>query len=646
MIGRFFGDERGNYALMMVVAIVPIMGGLALAVDYTQMAKQRQETLNALDAAGIATARRIVEGVTDDEAKAYAKTFFEVNLGSVQPSNTTLTVVLPQNNTGGGTLKLSAALTYKPFFFPTFARLIGKGSGSNELDFAATSEVRLKNTLEVALVLDNSGSMDFLGTGSGEKRMDLLKNAAKQLVDTIAGQATLMKQLDKPVQFGVVPFAASVNVGAGYATAPWMDTTGVSPIHHENFDWTTIGATGSTKYVENLGGVRYARGTGWDAQKDKALTRFTLYDQMQRVATKTYVSQSECTGTYSNGTCYTHGSGASWGGCVESRPHPYNISDDAASTGTPATMFVPMFGPDETDLTDNQRPANNNWRKDAPITATANSAQRQRYMPKYWEKGTEDPSAYGAGAGPNVSCTTTAITSLTDVSKTAGQTAIKTAIDAMVANGATNVPEGMAWGWRVVSHGAPFTEGRPEADKGNDKVVIVLTDGANTYYPPDTVVAQEYSGPNWNYGGNDLAGSKAIYSALGYVKPYSNGYSYGRMFLGTTSDVSKTDYSKANYTKAMNEHFAKLCDNMKDNAGGTKQDKVIVMTVSLDLSTSNATEKAQIEALKKCASDSRYTNDETDPTKPKKLFWNTTGGELEKTFKEIADELSNLRIVG
>ena len=41
----------------------------------------------------------------------------------------------------------------------------------------------------------------------------------------------------------------------------------------------------------------------------------------------------------------------------------------------------------------------------------------------------------------------------------------------------------MAWGWRVLSSGEPFTEGRPDEEHGNDKVVIVLTDGANLYGP-------------------------------------------------------------------------------------------------------------------------------------------------------------------
>ena len=102
--------------------------------------------------------------------------------------------------------------------------------------------MRLKNTLEVALVLDNSGSMSTIGTGSGKERIDLLKEAAKQLVETLANQADMMKQIAKPVQFALVPFSASVNIGPDdkIKAATWMDQDGISPIHHENFDWTSF----------------------------------------------------------------------------------------------------------------------------------------------------------------------------------------------------------------------------------------------------------------------------------------------------------------------------------------------------------------------------------------------------------------------
>ena len=134
MIRKFGSDRRGNYALMTVIAMVPLMGAVALAVDYSELLRQKQDTLNALDAAGIATAQQIVAGKSDTDVKAFAQTFFEVNLGHVKPANTLLTVTLPATNTGGGTLKLCAALTYHPYFLPAAAMLIGRTAENSQRD--------------------------------------------------------------------------------------------------------------------------------------------------------------------------------------------------------------------------------------------------------------------------------------------------------------------------------------------------------------------------------------------------------------------------------------------------------------------------------------------------------------------------------
>ena len=213
MIRRFLRDKRGNFAMLTAIAIVPIMGALALAVDYAEMSRQRQDTMNALDAAGIATARRIVDGKTkpemtdaelEAEIKTYAKDFFEANLGSVSPENATLTVVLPQNNSGGGTLKLSATLDYEPYFFPVFAKLLGTAEedGTTELNFDASAEIRLKNTLEVALVLDNSGSMDELGSGTASEthRSTEGRSEAAHRNAVLAGRADEADRKARPVR--------------------------------------------------------------------------------------------------------------------------------------------------------------------------------------------------------------------------------------------------------------------------------------------------------------------------------------------------------------------------------------------------------------------------------------------------------------
>lgn len=654
---RFCRDKRGNYALMTVVALVPLTGGLAMAVDYTEMNREKQTVLNALDAANFATARRLTEGATDDQLRAYALDFFNANLNSVDPANATLNVTLPSNSSGGGLLKMSARLDYQPYFFPAFGQLIGKSQtdANQKISFDVSSEVRLKNTLEVALVLDNSGSMTTTGTGSGQKRIDLLKTAAKQLVDTLALQAAMIKQVDRPVQFGLVPFAASVNVGASNGNASWMDTEGLSPVSNENFDWSTLNT--ANKYAQQTNGIWYKRGSGWGADEGQMLTRFSLYRDMKVVTNHERVTNSKrvvCDEYNSNNTCKrshdeydyidSYGPFASWQGCVEARPYPYNVNDAPPSGGSsntgigvgdPATMFVPMFAPDEpgnhwklTQDPDEAMPttygAVNSWWNDNPTSSTGQS--RLRNMAKYFQPRPIDAPALPAGNGPNYSCTTNPITPLTDVSVTDGLTSIKAAIDLMQPNGGTSVPEGMAWGWRVVSSGEPFTQGRPETERGNDKVVIVLTDGANTYYTPASL------------GYSDPADSKSTYASYGYLNPGYNGTSVGRMFLGTSSAIGQFDYSNGNYTSALNEQMATLCNN-------AKAANIMVMTVALDLSTTKTSDQAAIAALKSCSSNSRFRKDPTDPSKPAKLFWNATGATLSNDFKEIGNELSNLRVV-
>jgi hypothetical protein len=178
----------------------------------------------------------------------------------------------------------------------------------------------------------------------------------------------------------------------------------------------------------------------------------------------------------------------------------------------------------------------------------------------------------------------------------------------------------------VVSSGAPFTEGRPEKERGNDKVVIVLTDGANTYYTPQSL------------GYSDPAGNKSIYSDYGYTGKNYNGGSTTRLYMDTGDNVPKDTFSNDNYTEALNQKMAALCQNAKDS-------HIILMTVSLDLNANDKTEKAQMDALKTCSSDSRFRLDPVTG-QPAKLYWNATGASLSDDFKAIADELSNLRIVG
>jgi hypothetical protein len=527
--------------------------------------------------------------------------------------------------------------------------LIGKSSSSPNINFTAEAEIRLKNTLEVALVLDNSGSMDQYGAGTSEKRIALLRTASKELVETLAKQASQMKQIEKPVQFALVPFSASVNIGPDKDEKDWVDTLGVSPIHHENLDWTNMSYANrdllGDRWAEKVGDVWYKRGTGWGESVDNPLTRFSLYADMLIESGREEVPNSKeyiCTSYRKNGTCrygywtepdytYTTSKFASWQGCVEARPYPYNTNDTTPSSSDPATLFVPMFAPDEAghrwrdidhdgenELNDTSYGYSNNWWAD---WADTTAQPRQWDARKYFRVKPYGSSSAGSGYGPNFSCTTSPITPLTDVTVATSKQIVLDAIDAMKPTNNTNVPEGTAWGWRVLSSNEPFTEGRDNTEKGNDKVIIVLTDGANVY---------------GDQGGYDDAGNKSTYAAYGYAgHKFAESETTSRLYKGTS--VSKTTFTSTNYQAALDEHMRAICTNAKNS-------NILMMTVALDLDETKTADQKQIAELKTCASNSRFRKGEDGS--PAKLFWNATGATLSKVFKEIADELSNLRIVG
>ena len=172
--------------------------------------------------------------------------------------------------------------------------------------------------------------------------------------------------------------------------------------------------------------------------------------------------------------------GKSWGGCVRSRLGGYDLSDAAPSKAVPNTLFTPYFAPDEPDSGGYA----NSYLKDGSAT--------DKYKKYAFYR--DSPKSAGTGAGPNYDCPSGAIQPLTNVKST-----ITTALGKMRAQGHTVVPEGLAWGWRVISPGVPFTEGVPYDDPDTIKVIILLTDGRN------------------DVGGGGNGNYKSVFTSYGYA---------------------------------------------------------------------------------------------------------------------------------
>jgi hypothetical protein len=160
-------------------------------------------------------------------------------------------------------------------------------------------------------------------------------------------------------------------------------------------------------------------------------------------------------------------------------------------------------------------------------------------------------------------------------------------IQGMVARGGTNILEGLMWGWRVLSPGEPFTQGRSYGDPENSKYLILMTDGENWH--------QATSNHN-----------KSSYHSFGYA-------SRGR--LGTT-------YTTSALVSQMNAKTLAACQNAKDTG-------IKVYTVAFRLS-----EGPTRTMLTQCASSAAEAYAASD------------GATLVRAFESIAREISQLRIAG
>lgn len=83
---------------------------------------------------------------------------------------------------------------------------------------------------------------------------------------------------------------------------------------------------------------------------------------------------------------------------------------------------------------------------------------------------------------------------------TADRDTARTAIDGMVANDETYIPEGLMWAWRALSPSAPFDQSRSASVPRLNRYIVLMTDGANTVSPQpndhngtDSALANDYT---------------------------------------------------------------------------------------------------------------------------------------------------------
>lgn len=462
LLNRFWRSKSGNFALLMGLGLPAILGAVAFAVDVSTIMRAKSNLQNALDSANLASSHLGDLDITRTDA---FNRYFQANIaghGELANAQATLTV-----DKGINYIKTKAVASADANL--NFAFLFGQ----NTHIVVDASAVESNNQLEVVLVLDNTGSM------AGAK-IAALKTATDNLLKTLeAAQSSTRK-----VHVALVPFVTAVNVNGDGFDPSWIDMDGKSSTNGINFP----------------------------AINGKRPNHMALFRQLM----KDPASAAKLTG-WKDAT----GTDTGWKGCVEARPGAFNIADTPPDPSKPDTLFVPYFAPD--DPGDGTKPSgnysndakhyNNSFIKDTPddaklardggvnllgidlsglLGSVVNlvlggpskddlNAVARYVAPQNSSIGTvatADPNALQLTVGPNRSCPSPIVPLTDDFTKLRKEAGKMLAW----AGSGTNVAEGLAWGQRVLSPAAPYTDGTPWKTPGVSKIVMLLTDGENVVY--------------------------------------------------------------------------------------------------------------------------------------------------------------------
>ena len=601
---RFRIDREGQVALTFALAFLPALLMVGAAVDYGRTVAKRASLQQATDATVLAIAHNeLSQTSTVASLTGPTQTYLGglVSGAAIKPGGLTL---------AAGNTKLCLATTFN---VPTTIMAIANVA-TLPVGAYSCAQPPSGNTIEVALALDNSGSMSE--SAGGATKMAALIQGAQQLVDTLNPSGTTSPK----AAISIVPFTAVVNVGTSQSAA-FLDTAGKSSIHWQNFHRPAPIPLLAPFYPTS---------------------KFDLFSALQN---------------------------ATWAGCVEERPVPYTTTDTAANAATPDTMFVPFLSPDDPGdtnpkdcffinpvtqvvltscsfgtmgpgLLDTHQFANSyiydtgavnvtlpcllnplsvtNDTIKLPLLAADN---QPNYFPaagatmvcKYnGGKVVSTTAGTGLTTGPNFLCSGPPLTPLTT-----DRTVLTSAINAMQAGGSTDLAAGTMWAWRTLSPkaalfpvSAPGTIGQQNpksyasstgTSATNAKYLILMTDGFNS----------------WTANSTSPWGS--TYEAFGF---------YVNNRIASYGDCSNSGYvvatAAATYRCQLDNVTREACTNAK--AAG-----ITVFTVGFTIS-SDPIDAQGISLLQGCASSSSDYFQASDATG------------LVSAFQQIAANIQGLRL--
>jgi Flp pilus assembly protein TadG len=457
----FLQDRRAGVAPIFALAIIPVIGLVGAAVDYSRGNSVRTALQSALDATALAMAKS-APTLTESQLQQKASDHFLALFNKPYAKNVGVTAAY--TTTGGSTLTLTATGKVDT----TFTRIMG----FTEMNIGSSATIKWGNQrLRVALALDTTGSMASAG------KIDALKTATKNLLDQLKNAAAT----NGDVYVSIVPFARDVNAGSTNSAASWIDWTGWEdepPYVKTNkpSDWADIGPGSACPFSNSSHGFRCTAAPANGSTNTSSIPSSGAYSG--------YICPS-----VDNGSKITAQGSVYYNGCYDSQPTTttsqntvctgWNCScsgySDCTCTGSFSSKVCKQT------VTTTGAPYTHTWIKNARST---------------WNGCITDRGDAAAPAAQNYDQNVTAPVAGTPASHYPAQqygycspevmglsynwTTMKTLVDSLYPAGSTNQPIGLVWGWQSLVGGGPFTVPAKDPAYTYKEVIILLSDGLNT----------------------------------------------------------------------------------------------------------------------------------------------------------------------
>ncbi|MBY0382213.1 MAG: pilus assembly protein [Xanthobacteraceae bacterium] len=429
LVRRAALDKHGNVAVIFAFVLIPLLGLVGAAVDYTRANAARTTLQAALDSTALMISKDIAN-IPAAQIQSRAQQYFNALYTNTSAPVSDFKVAYTPNNGTGSTVVVSASGTMQTDFLKVL------GSGLNQLQIGSSSTTTWGQTkLRVAMALDNTGSM------ADDGKIGALRTSATNLVNTLKASAAK----DGDVLISLVPFAKDVNAGASNYTKGWIDWTAweaEAPAikSKKPTNWSSIGPGSSCPWTMQSNGFTCLSGPGSKTVVTKIPSSGSYKgmicpgpDPSSRYAYAYHYLINGCYDSVQSGSTYTHtwrpNAHSTWSGCITDRAEPNDTTNTAPSSGSTATLF----------------PAEQYYENSQSFCSSSASPPLQQIVPLSfnWDNLTSQ-------------------------------------INSMQPTGGTNQVIGLAWGWLTLMQGDPMNAVAEDPNFIYSRIIILLSDGINT----------------------------------------------------------------------------------------------------------------------------------------------------------------------